>query len=126
MSRRFMLILVALVIVVGLMAAFAGLMNQQQNKGNNDSNVDNQTTNNTVTNTSIATNVTNKTIITPQEAQEKAQKYIAEPGATAGTPKLFNESGGFIYVVPVVMNNKTVGEIEIDARTGENLGGSGG
>jgi uncharacterized membrane protein YkoI len=118
MSRKFMAILVVLVVLVVVITAFAGFMNQQQNtKGNNNSKMDNQTTNNTAT---------NKTIITPQEAQEKAQKFIAEPDATAGTPKLLNESGGLIYVVPVVMNNTTVGEIEIDALTGENLGGSGG
>jgi uncharacterized membrane protein YkoI len=118
MSRKSMAILVLVVVLVVLVSAFAGFMNQQQNtKGNNNSKMDNQTTNHTAT---------NKNIITPQEAQEKAQKFIAEPNATVGTPKLLNESGGLIYVVPVVMNNATVGEIEIDASTGENLGGSGG
>jgi uncharacterized membrane protein YkoI len=55
-----------------------------------------------------------------------AEKYIEEPGATAGTPELVKSKDKQIYLVPVIHNGKQVGEIEIDAVTGENLGGSGG
>jgi uncharacterized membrane protein YkoI len=116
MSRKFIAILILVIIIVVLITTFAGFMNQQPNIKVNNTKVYNQS----------KTTITNDTFITPQEAQDIAQKYIAEPNATAGTPKLLNESNGWIYVVPVVINNKTVGEIEIDAHTGENLGGSGG
>lgn len=65
-------------------------------------------------------------VISTNKAQEIAQKYIEEPGAKAGTPKLSNVNGKAVYIVPVILNGEQVGEIEIDAETGENLGGAGG
>jgi len=65
-------------------------------------------------------------VISTNKAQEIAQKYIEEPGAKAGTPKLSNINGKAVYIVPVILNGEQVGEIEIDAETGENLGGAGG
>lgn len=66
------------------------------------------------------------TAISARKAQEIAQKYIEEPEAKAGTPKLSNIDGKAVYIVPVILNGEQVGEIEIDAKTGENLGGAGG
>ena len=67
-----------------------------------------------------------KVKITPTQAKSIAQKSIEQPGATAGTPKLKTINGTKIYIVPVIYNGKTAGEIWIDAQTGENIGGAGG
>jgi len=68
----------------------------------------------------------NDGIISVEKAQKNAQKYIEEPGAKAGKPKLNKINGDSVYIVPVVLNGDTVGEIYIDAQTGKNLGGAGG
>jgi hypothetical protein len=65
-------------------------------------------------------------ILTPQDAQKIAEKYIKAPDATAGTPKLVKEDGKKVYVVPVVDHKQAVGEIHLDAHSGKNLGGCGG
>jgi hypothetical protein len=70
-------------------------------------------------------NVRNK-ILTPQDAQKIAEKYILAPDATAGIPKLVKEDGKKVYVVPVVDHKQNVGEIHLDAHSGKNLGGCGG
>ncbi len=64
--------------------------------------------------------------ISSSEAKSIAQKSILQEGATAGTPKLITSGGKKIYLVPIIMNGKQVGEIYIDPQTGENLGGAGG
>ncbi|MDP1552232.1 MAG: PepSY domain-containing protein [Methanobacteriaceae archaeon] len=64
--------------------------------------------------------------ISSSEAKKIAEKYIQEEGATAGTPELKTVDGKKIYIVPITMNNKNVGEIYIDPITGKNLGGAGG
>lgn len=90
---------------------------------------DNQNTNNQTPqqNTSINDTKNNtKIAISPSEAQKTAEKFIEEPNATAGTPILINNNGKSTYVVPVMLNGNQVGEILIDALTGENKGGAGG
>ena len=72
------------------------------------------------------TNATNATNITATQAQELASKYIEQAGATAGTPQLTTVNGKQVYVVPIIYHGNTVGQIEIDANTGQNLGGAGG
>ncbi|OPX57256.1 MAG: hypothetical protein A4E25_02411 [Methanobacterium sp. PtaB.Bin024] len=85
-----------------------------------------ENTNNTTT-TNSTDNVNDDNVkITPAEAQQIAEKYIKEVGATAGTPKLDEIDGEMVYIVPVVINGTTVGEIDINAMTGENMGGAGG
>jgi Peptidase propeptide and YPEB domain. len=69
---------------------------------------------------------TTKTKITSTEAKKIAQKYIEVQGATAGTPKLIKTNGQYIYAVPVIDNGTNVGEIDINAITGKNVGGAGG
>lgn len=64
--------------------------------------------------------------ISSSEAKSIAQDFIAEPGAVAGTPKLVKMNDTLTYVVPVIMNGETVGEIYIDPETGKNVGGAGG
>lgn len=64
--------------------------------------------------------------ISVTKAKLIAQKYIQQDGATAGTPKLKTMNGKQTYIVPVNLNGDQVGEIWIDAQTGENIGGAGG
>jgi len=91
----------------------------------------NQNTNSTNYQTSgqnIVVNDTQNTTanISAEEARKTAAKYIEEPGATAGEPVLINTDGKSTYIVPVILNGNQVGEILIDAQTGENIGGAGG
>ena len=84
------------------------------------------TTNNEASQSNASQNSSGQNMISAQEAQNIALQYIEEPNATAGTPRLVDEDGKKIYVVPVLMNGSTVGQIEIDAYTGKNVGGAGG
>ena len=36
------------------------------------------------------------------------------------------QDSAMVYIVPVIINGKNVGEIDIDANTGKNIGGAGG
>lgn len=60
------------------------------------------------------------------KSQSIAQKYIKEPGAVAGKPEKYNIGGKCTDVVPVLLKGKRVGEIDIDPKTGKNVGGAGG
>jgi len=64
--------------------------------------------------------------VSSSEAKKIAQSYIKQEGAVAGTPRLVKMNGKTVYLVPIEMNGKTVGEIYIDPITGKNLGGAGG
>ena len=66
------------------------------------------------------------TVISPAEAQQIAAKYIEQAGATPGSPNLVSQNGKKVYIVPVMLNNTNVGEIDINAQDGSNLGGAGG
>jgi len=66
------------------------------------------------------------TLISASLAKKLAERYIEEPGATPGIPQLLTSGKKRIYLVPVIYQGEKVGEIEIDAETGKNLGGSGG
>jgi uncharacterized membrane protein YkoI len=126
MLNRSVLILLGLVIVAVIGAGiYAGSVQVKPT-----SQVDNtDVTTITNSNTSEINNSQNnsgKTMISASEAQSIAQTYIEEPGATAGTPRLVEIDGQMVYVVPVLMNGDVVGQIDIDAYTGENVGGAGG
>ena len=87
----------------------------------------NKNTQNNVSNLNQnVTNITNTTNITATQAQQLANKYIEQAGATTGTPQLTTVNGKPVYIVPIIYNGNTVGQIEIDATTGQNLGGAGG
>ena len=129
LSRVLVLIRVMLtVITVVALALFAsGIPENNSNLTKEELNAmdTNNTTNNTATNSSNETkNI--KNLISPAEAQEIAEKFIKEPGATAGIPKWEELDGEVVYIVPVVINGTNVGEITINAITGENMGGAGG
>lgn len=83
-------------------------------------------TSNDSANVNNSSNSSRQTMISASEAKNIAKTYIEEPNATAGTPHLVEIDGQMIYVVPVIMDGKTVGQIEIDAYTGNNVGGAGG
>lgn len=114
-STLAMMVLVVMIVVV------SGCTDNKNNTQNNTQNISNQTPNNNST-----TNSTNSSIKSAEEAKVIAQKYVDEPGVTAGTPVLNTVNGRQIYVVPLYKNGQAVGEIELDAKTGENLGGAGG
>jgi uncharacterized membrane protein YkoI len=129
MIKKSMIAVVAMVALVALVFAASGSLDNKDNKDNNSSvnsssNQEKQQTSST--NITKQQNTTKQTEISSEEAQQIAQKFIEQPGATAGTPQLKEIDGKSIYVVPVMIDGKAVGEIEIDAQTGENLGGAGG
>lgn len=118
-----------LVIVVVAVSGVVLAANSMQNSKNstNISTSSEQSNNVVVTNTSNNTaNKSDNNMISSSEAQKIASKYIDEAGATAGTPQLVNQDGKMVYIVPVIYNGQSSGEIDIDAETGENLGGAGG
>jgi hypothetical protein len=79
---------------------------------------------NTTTSTSTSTDSNTSSqnpVISASQAMQIANNYIEEPGAKAGTPRLIDNNGQKIYIVPVILNGATVGQIEIDARTGQRI-----
>ncbi|EKF85442.1 PepSY domain-containing protein [Methanobacterium formicicum] len=114
---------VALMALIVLMVVVSGCTTNTNSTQNNTQNMSNQSNNNS----NNANNTTNSTnLISPEKAKSIAQQYVEEPGVTTGTPVLQTVNGKQVYVVPLIQNGKNVGEIEIDAVTGENLGGAGG
>lgn len=107
---------ISLITILVLIVGISGCIGDNQNTN----------TNNTMQNTTGNNTTQNNTNISSAEAKNIAQKYIEEPGATAGEPMLKDEDGNPVYIVPIMLNNNIVGEIIIDAQTGENLGGAGG
>ena len=79
----------------------------------------NKTNNNLTTQPKVQEN-----LISPSEAMSIAASNNPVSGATPGTPKLVTQNGNQIYIVPLIDQGKTVGEIDVDAVTGQNLGGS--
>jgi uncharacterized membrane protein YkoI len=67
--------------------------------------------------------------ISPSEAKTIAQNHIdtiSLPTASTGTPKLMVLDGKQVYNVPILINNTQVGEIVVDADTGNVIEGAGG
>ena len=64
--------------------------------------------------------------ISPNEAKQNAQKYVIDPTANTGTPTISKIDDKTYYAVPVNINGTNVGEIDIDPKTGKNVGGAGG
>ena len=121
--------IVAIVVIVAAAAiVFAAAGNTNHTNSTNSVNAENQQNLSASSGTSdnSASDNSSKTKISSAEAQKTAQKYIDVQGATAGTPKLIKINGQYIYAVPVIDNGTNVGEIDIDAVTGKNVGGAGG
>lgn len=65
--------------------------------------------------------------ISSKQAKSIAQKSIAEPGATAGTPQLKTINGKKTYYVPILSSSgKQIGGFYIDPQTGQITGMEGG
>jgi hypothetical protein len=133
MFRRGIVAIIVLAALSGIMiAAFAfsdnnnskPIIQQSISNGSNVNPVSNSTINKVLV-TKKNSNMVNN-LLTPQEAKIISEKYINQTGVIPGTPKLINEGGKNVYIVPVLDNQTTVGEIHIDAHSGKNLGGAGG
>jgi len=135
-GRTFVLIIVLIALSGISVAAFAisdntntsKQISQQPLSNNSSGNVSNSSLN-TVTLAKLPIGkhlLTREHLLTPSTVKILAKKYIQQQGAILGTPELTKEGGKKIYVVPVILNNSRVGEIDIDAHSGKNLGGAGG
>ncbi|MGA2676770.1 MAG: PepSY domain-containing protein [Methanobacterium sp.] len=127
------IILVAALIGIGYAAHASAQDNNNitnqtptQNITNNNTTTPNNTTTTTVATNNSQNTESSQNLISSAEAQSIAQTYIIQPNAQAGTPILKEINGEQIYTVPVILNGNNVGEIDIDAQTGKNVGGAGG
>ncbi len=125
MIKKLAVTVVVFVAIVGIAFAAYSNTNTKNSTITNNSTSPEKVNVNVIKNTTTNTDKTQSNI-SPAKAQEIAKTYIEVSGATAGTPKLQNQDGTLVYIVPVIDNNSTVGEIDIDAKTGKNLGGAGG
>ena len=133
MMKKIIVALVVVAAVSGLVYATYG--NTNSNNITNNSTTQGtqqmqQTTNTTPSTPSTTTSDTkSKTVqtkISSAEAMKIANSYIQVSTAKAGTPTLITQDNKLVYIVPVIDNGTNVGEIDIDAQTGANLGGAGG
>ncbi len=125
MIKKSIATLLVVVAVLGVALAVNGMQNSKNsaNMSTSSENANNVVVSNT---TNITTNKSLDNVISSSEAQKIASNYIDQTGATAGTPQLVTQDGKKVYIVPVIYNGQTAGEIDIDAQTGQNLGGAGG
>lgn len=121
--KKTLAVILVMVAVLGVALVSYGQFNNQ-NSSKNSTGL--QKTVNVVTNNTTASTKNAGARISSAEAKKIAASFIKMDGATAGTPKLVKQDGKLLYVVPVMINGKTAGEIDIDAQTGQNLGGAGG
>lgn len=98
--------------------------NNNTNQGESNSLNNNENSNNPSKNTAQETS--SKDSVSHYDSRSIASKYIEEPNAVAGEPKRVKIGGKSTDVVPVISDGKQVGEIHIDPKTGENVGGAGG
>ena len=128
MIKKSMIVIVAIVAAAGLIFAAYGENGNDKSTNNSDNpeKQQNSQDNSNQSDLNGNANTTTKTEVSAEKAREIAQTYIKEPGVKTGTPKLSTSQSKTIYIVPIMNNGQQVGEIEIDAQTGENLGGAGG
>jgi len=131
MIKKSIIVLIVIVAIVGLAFATVNLKNTNTNSTPNTIQVETNlltknSSNNSTSHSTKTLTGNNPTIISPLEAQKIANTYINSSEAAAGTPELINQSGKLVYIVPVIDNGTNVGEIDIDAQNGQNLGGAGG
>ena len=125
------IILVAAIVGIGYAAHVSAHDNNNNTNQTSAQNLPNNIKNTTTSTPNTTTNNTQNTgsgqdLISAADAQSIAQTYIIQPNAKAGTPILKEIDGEQIYTVPVILNGNNVGEIDIDAQTGKNVGGAGG
>lgn len=119
-------ILMGILVVLAVLGVVFVSYGQSEHQNIKSSTTSPQYTSEVVTNNTTASSNDSGAKISQAEAQKLAAKYIKADGVKAGTPKLVKEDGKLVYLVPLTSNGKTVGEIDIDAVSGSNLGGSGG
>ncbi len=123
-------VVMAAVMVLGFTAYGSAHSNNNTTNTTPAQNLTNDTSKNTNNTTTATTSNQNagsgQDLISAADAQSIAKQYILQPGAQAGTPDLKEINGEKIYIVPVIIDGKNVGEIDIDAQTGKNVGGAGG
>ena len=124
MIKKTLITVVVIVAILGI--TFTAYGNNSKNTTNTNNSTNSGKINVKVSNTTTNSINNSQSNITPAEAQKIAKTFIKVSGATSGTPKLVNQEGTLVYIVPVINNNTVVGEIDIDAKTGKNLGGTGG
>ena len=133
-SNKWLALIVVLVAVLGLSVGYILIPSIETTQTASVLVSTNNTTANNTTTSMVNTSTQNKnnntssaqTTISPAEAMKIANTYIQVSNATAGTPSLVKQDNKMVYVVPVIDNGNNVGEIDIDAQTGANLGGAGG
>ncbi len=125
MLKKSIIGLIALIAAIGLVfAAYGDGDNDVSTQKSINSHKQNKSVESSESTTKASAKANNQ--ISEERAQKIAQKYIEEPGAKAGKPKLGDMDGKKVYTVPVLLKGDTVGEIYISATTGKNLGGAGG
>ena len=120
---------VAILVILAAVAIVFAAENTSQNSSTNpatNQSINQQKMGNSSDSGTSKSDTSNQAKISSAEAQKIAQKYIQEPSAKAGTPTLSKTGGKSVYTVPVIINGTNVGEIKIDALTGNNVGGAGG
>ena len=120
--------LIALIVILtAATLVFATSGNTSQNNPTNpniNQSTDQQNQVNSSDNGGSISDTSNQVVTT--SPQEIAQKYIKDPNASTGKPIISKINGNYYYAVPVKINKNTVGEIDIDPKTGKNVGGAGG
>jgi len=130
-STRLVMMLAVVLTVIVVVALALVASGSTVNNDNNPMKIGNENLNysSNSSNSSNLSNTTNggfKIKISPSEAQKIAETYVKEPGAKVGIPRLDESRGKMVYSVPIQINGTNVGEIYINAITGENMGGAGG
>jgi uncharacterized membrane protein YkoI len=110
---------IGLIAVLIVLVSISGCITNDQTSNTDNQTVQQNTTGNTTSN-SADTNVS------AADAKKIAKKYIQQPDATAGEPTLINTDGKSTYMVPVMLNGNQIGEVIVDAQTGEFVDGAGG
>ena len=127
MIKKIIVALLVVAAVSGIVyATYGNTSNNATNNTNQGTQQTQQINNTTSQNTNSDTTTSTKIAISSAEAMKIANGYIQVSTATAGTPSLVKQDNKMVYVVPVMNNGTNIGEIDIDAQTGANLGGAGG
>lgn len=113
---------IGLIAVLVVLVSISGCVTNDQT--NNTTSTGNQTVQqNTTGNTTSNSTGTN---VSAEEAKNVAKKHIGQQDATVGEPALINTDGKLTYMVPVMSKGNQIGEIIVDAKTGEFVDGAGG
>lgn len=119
-------VVLTVIIVVALALVASGVSDNNLHQDKLQIPTENNTYSLNSTNASNGTKGGVKIKISPSEAQKIAETYVKQPGAKVGIPQLDEVDGQMVYTVPIMINGSNVGQININAVTGKNMGGAGG